>query len=61
MIGQERAQSATAFGIAYRPQAVAVTGSVNQQGEIQAVGAINEKIEGFFDVCRTPSKERRAP
>jgi predicted ATP-dependent protease len=33
-------------------QALAVTGSVNQQGEIQPVGAINEKIEGFFDACR---------
>ncbi len=32
-------------------QALAVTGSVNQQGQIQAVGAVNEKIEGFFDVC----------
>ena len=32
-------------------QAVAVTGSVNQMGEIQAVGAINEKIEGFYDAC----------
>src|SRR5581483_1820254 len=33
-------------------QALAVTGSVNQQGEIQPVGGINEKIEGFFDACR---------
>jgi predicted ATP-dependent protease len=33
-------------------QGIAVTGSVNQQGEIQPVGAINEKIEGFFDACR---------
>ena len=32
-------------------QGVAVTGSVNQQGEVQPVGGINEKIEGFFDVC----------
>jgi predicted ATP-dependent protease len=32
-------------------QGIAVTGSVNQYGEIQAVGGINEKIEGFFDVC----------
>jgi predicted ATP-dependent protease len=29
-----------------------VTGAINQRGEVQAVGAINEKIEGFFDVCR---------
>ncbi len=33
-------------------QGIAVTGSVNQKGEIQPVGAINEKIEGFFEVCR---------
>jgi lon-related putative ATP-dependent protease len=33
-------------------QEIAVTGSVNQHGEIQAIGAVNEKIEGFFDVCR---------
>ncbi len=33
-------------------QSIAVTGSVNQRGEIQAIGGVNEKIEGFFDVCR---------
>ena len=33
-------------------QGIAVTGSVNQKGEVQAVGGINEKIEGFFDVCQ---------
>ena len=33
-------------------QDIAVTGAVNQWGEIQAIGGINEKIEGFFDVCR---------
>ncbi len=33
-------------------QDVAVTGSVNQQGDVQAIGGVNEKIEGFFDVCR---------
>ena len=32
-------------------QGLAVTGSVNQQGEVQAIGGVNEKIEGFFDVC----------
>ena len=32
-------------------QSLAVTGSVNQRGEIQPIGAVNEKIEGFFDVC----------
>jgi lon-related putative ATP-dependent protease len=34
-------------------QSLAVTGSVNQQGEVQAIGGVNEKIEGFFDICRT--------
>lgn len=33
-------------------QDIAVTGSVNQHGEIQAIGGVNEKIEGFFDICR---------
>jgi lon-related putative ATP-dependent protease len=32
-------------------QSLAVTGSINQHGEVQAVGGINEKIEGFFDAC----------
>jgi len=34
-------------------QGIAVTGSVNQKGEVQAIGGINEKVEGFFEVCRT--------
>ena len=33
-------------------QEVAVTGSVNQNGEIQPIGGVNQKIEGFFDVCK---------
>jgi predicted ATP-dependent protease len=33
-------------------QAIAVTGSVNQRGEVQAIGGATLKIEGFFDVCR---------
>ena len=33
-------------------QDLAVTGAVNQNGEVQAIGGANEKIEGFFDVCR---------
>lgn len=33
-------------------QSLAVTGSVNQQGEVQAIGGVNEKIEGFFDICK---------
>ncbi len=32
-------------------QDIAITGSINQFGEIQVVGGINEKIEGFFDIC----------
>ncbi|TCP40796.1 Lon protease family protein [Rhodovulum marinum] len=34
-------------------QSFAVTGSVNQFGDVQAIGGVNEKIEGFFDVCST--------
>lgn len=33
-------------------QAIAVTGSVNQKGDIQAIGGVNEKIEGYFEVCK---------
>jgi len=33
-------------------QDLAVTGSMNQLGEVQAIGGINEKIEGFFDICK---------
>jgi predicted ATP-dependent protease len=33
-------------------QSFAVTGSVNQHGEVQAIGGVNEKIEGYFDVCQ---------
>src|SRR5699024_26893 len=33
-------------------QGIAVTGSVNQKGQIQPIGGANEKIEGFFKVCR---------
>lgn len=32
-------------------QSLAVTGSVNQHGEVQAIGGVNEKIEGFYDIC----------
>lgn len=34
-------------------QSLAVTGSINQMGEVQPIGGVNEKIEGFFDVCKT--------
>lgn len=33
-------------------QHIAVTGSVNQMGDIQPIGGVNEKIEGFFEICR---------
>jgi ATP-dependent Lon protease len=33
-------------------QYFAITGSINQKGEIQPIGGVNEKIEGFFDVCK---------
>ena len=32
-------------------QDLAVTGSLNQHGQVQAIGGVNEKIEGFFDIC----------
>jgi len=34
-------------------QTLAVTGSLNQLGQVQAIGGVNEKIEGFFDICQT--------
>ena len=34
-------------------QSIAVTGSVNQKGDIQPIGGVNEKIEGFFKICKT--------
>jgi lon-related putative ATP-dependent protease len=34
-------------------QAFAVTGSVNQKGEVQPIGGVNEKIEGYYEVCKT--------
>ena len=33
-------------------QSIAVTGSVNQKGEIQPIGGVNDKIEGFFQICK---------
>ncbi|HEY3420502.1 MAG TPA: AAA family ATPase [Methanomassiliicoccales archaeon] len=33
-------------------QYIAVTGSVNQKGEVQAIGGVNEKVEGFFEICK---------
>ncbi|MFP3940216.1 MAG: Lon protease family protein [Thermoanaerobaculia bacterium] len=42
----------SAIGEVPLDQSLAVTGSVNQHGEVQPIGGVNEKIEGFFDVCR---------
>ena len=33
-------------------QDIAVTGSVNQLGDVQAIGGANQKIEGYFDICK---------
>ena len=33
-------------------QTMAITGSMNQHGEVQAIGGVNDKIEGFFDICK---------
>ncbi len=41
----------SALAQAHIHQGLAVTGSVNQKGDVQAIGGVNEKIEGFFDVC----------
>jgi len=35
---------------------IAVTGSVNQFGEVEAIGGVNEKVEGFFDICDSAAK-----
>ncbi len=41
-------------------QNFAVTGSINQSGEVQAIGGVNEKIEGFFDVCKLKDRNFKA-
>jgi len=41
-------------------QNIAVTGSVNQNGEIQPIGGVNEKIEGFYDICKHRGIENNA-
>lgn len=41
----------SAIGEVPLAQEIAITGSVNQRGEVQAVGGVNEKVEGFFDLC----------
>jgi len=40
-------------------QGIAVTGSVNQKGMIQAIGGVNQKIEGFYEVCQTKGLDGR--
>ncbi|HWR69694.1 MAG TPA: ATP-binding protein [Dehalococcoidia bacterium] len=53
----DSASSAELYGLlsslAHAPikQSLAVTGSVNQKGEVQAIGGVNQKVEGFFDIC----------
>mgnify|MGYP001350178860 CR=1 FL=1 len=42
----------SALGTVPIRQSLAMTGSVNQYGVVQPIGAVNEKIEGFFDICR---------
>ena len=44
-------------GVALR-QDIAITGSVNQHGEVQAIGGVNEKIEGFHRACRLAGADR---
>jgi predicted ATP-dependent protease len=41
----------SAIGDLSLDQSLALTGSVNQHGQVQAIGGVNEKIEGFFDIC----------
>jgi lon-related putative ATP-dependent protease len=41
----------SAIGLVPLAQSIAVTGSVDQRGDVQAVGGVNEKVEGFFDLC----------
>jgi lon-related putative ATP-dependent protease len=48
-------------GFAHLPlrQDIALTGSVNQWGEVQAVGGVTEKVEGFFDICTQSGRTGR--
>jgi lon-related putative ATP-dependent protease len=41
-------------------QNFAITGSINQNGDVQAIGGVNEKIEGFYDVCKLKDKNVKA-
>jgi lon-related putative ATP-dependent protease len=40
------------LAVAPLKQSLAITGSMDQKGEVQAIGGVNQKVEGFFDVCR---------
>lgn len=40
-------------------QSIAVTGSLNQKGDVQPIGGVNEKIEGFYDVCKMRGLNRK--
>ena len=40
-------------------QSIAVTGSLNQKGDVQPIGGVNEKIEGFFDICNSEGLNKR--
>ena len=40
-------------------QSIAVTGSLNQKGDVQPIGGVNEKIEGFFDVCKSAGLNKK--
>lgn len=42
----------SALGEIELSQSIAVTGSMNQRGEVQAIGGVNEKIEGFYEICK---------
>ncbi len=54
LVGRPEVYNAILSALAGLPvrEGMAVTGSVNQKGEVQAIGGVNEKIEGFFDICR---------
>ncbi len=49
-VGEMCALLSAISGIPIR-QSLALTGAISQQGEVQAIGGVNEKIEGFFDIC----------
>lgn len=42
-------------------QSIAVTGSINQQGEVQAIGGVNAKVEGFFATCQVLAAQHAGP